>query len=233
MTIPTFAARSVRGTKTLILLTAVSTASFGAAITIAQPVSATAGPWNYTNGGLNTDFQYGAGNQAAPAIVNATSGLDFHAGDALTLSYVSGLVAAGPAFPAVDANGETSIPFNNSTGSTGKVAPSAYMNPSTYPINLMELVGTFVDGAGGIVGTPFAIGNSTLAVNIPAGAAVLQMGINDDNYGDNSGAFLVDITGPGSPMSATPEPSTAVSLLTGLVLIALAVRLRRRGASAV
>jgi hypothetical protein len=175
---------------------------------------------------LNSTFQYGVGDQTAPTTIS--SGFDFSAGNTFTVQYVSGTVSAGTLFPSVDANGDTSYIFNNSPGSSGKVAPSAYMNPATYPIYLVELVGTFADSTGAIVGTPFALGNGPTDIIAPAGATELLLGINDDIYSDNTGSFLVDVTGPGAAIPpSVPEPGSLVLLGTSLGLLA-AFGLQRR-----
>ena len=120
--------------------------------------------------------------------------------------------------------------MNNGTGSTGKRFPSFYMNPATYPINLGELVGTFADGSGVIVGTPFTIGNGPDPVTIPAGATRLQLGVNDDKFADNVGFWDIQVSGPGQ-VSGVPEPSTAA--LCGFALIGLGfVAYRRQAANA-
>ena len=48
-----------------------------AAETITVSVDARRGPWDYTNGGLNTLFQYGMGDQQSPLVVTAADGFDF------------------------------------------------------------------------------------------------------------------------------------------------------------
>ena len=65
-----------------------------------------------------------------------------------------------------------------------------------------------------IVGAPYAVNDGPLAVTIPVGATQLQLGINDDIYFDNSGALLVDVSGPG--VAAAPEPATLTLLGIGV-----------------
>jgi len=188
-------------------------------------VSGNSGPWLWVNGGLNTGFQYGVGDEIGPTSVSAADGFSFAQGGTLTVSYLSGLVSAGSSFPFVNAMGDTFIsPFDNNPGSSGKVAPSFYFNPSDYPAYLVELVGAFANSSGMIVGTPFNIGLGGSFV-IPAGASQLQLGVNDDIYGDNSGAFEVSVSGPASH-GAAPEPATLLLLCGGLA--GLGVRLKGR-----
>jgi hypothetical protein len=182
-------------------------------VTVTTTVNGTSGPWSQS---LNASYGYGVGDNSAPDVLSATNGFSFAAGGEFIVTYVSGCVSAGSGFPCDDANGDTSEPFNNLPGSSGKNAPSFYMNPSTYPINLTSLVGVFADN-GVIVGTPFALGDGPTTVTVPTGANELLLGINDDIYSDNTGSFTVDVTGPAASVSSTPEPSSLLLLSTGLL----------------
>jgi hypothetical protein len=185
-------------------------------------VTSTTEPWQWVNGGLNSNYQFGVGDGTAPDVIGASSGISFAAGNTISITYVSGLVNAG--FVATDANGDTGFVTNNYTdGRTGKPFPSFYFNPASYPAYLGELAATFTNNSGSIVGTPFAVGDS-LQVIVPTGATQLQLGINDDYYPDNSGSFLINISGP----SVVPEPSSMIMLATGLGGIATWLRRRAR-----
>ena len=181
-------------------------------------VNGTAMPWNWVNSGLNTSDQFGINNGTGPVVLSASNGFGFNPGDVLTLTYLTGMVSVGAGFPNTDAKGDTALPTNTGTGSTGKVFPSFYMNSATYPINLGELVGTFANSSGAIVGTPFAIADGPFSATILAGATQLQLGLNDDNFSDNTGSYSVQVSGPG-PASSVPEPSAAA--LGGLGLVCL------------
>jgi len=199
-------------------------------ITTAVTVNGTDMPWNWVNGGLNTSDQFGINDGAGPVVISAANGFAFNSGDMLTLLYLSGMVSVGSSFPLTDAKGNTADAVNNGNGSTGKRFPSFYMNPLTYPINLGELVGTFADSSGVIVGTPFAIGDGPDSVTIPAGATRLQLGVNDDKFADNVDSWDIQVSGPG-PVSGVPEPVTAA--LCGFALVCLRfVAYRRRAANA-
>jgi hypothetical protein len=193
----------------------------GGTITVDVTVAGTQGPWSWVNGGLNTNFQYGVNDQGGPTIVSAASGIDFAPGGVLTVNYVSGTVFSPDGtgqIHNVDANGDPYYVFNNNPGSTGKVAPSYYMNPATYPIYLVELVGTFANSSGAIVGTPFVVGDGPTMLTIPVGATQLQLGANDDLYSDNGGAWTISVTGPA--IASVPEPNGILLLLSaGMMLL--------------
>jgi hypothetical protein len=72
---------------------------------------------------------------------------------------------------------------------------------------LNQLVGTFADATGAIIGTPFAIGLGR-TVSIPVGATQLQLGINDDIFVDNTGELNLAV----SQSASVPEPSTIFGL---------------------
>jgi hypothetical protein len=182
-------------------------------------VNGTSGPWLWVNGGLNTAYPYSPvgpgdpGYPQAPTVISASSGFRFSIGDSLTISYLSGLVSyGGNGTPHVDANGDTNSPLNNTTFDGG--GPSFYMSP--YPIYTAELVGTFANSSGQIVGTPFAIGDLG-TFTVPTGATQLQLGVNDNWYGDNSGSWAIHVVGA----AIVPEPSTTLLVIIGFAGLGL------------
>lgn len=156
-------------------------------------VPSTAGPWDVA---LNPTFDYThAHDYTAPIVLNAGSGITFSPGGAITVAYVSGTVSAGSGYPYVDANGLAGNITNGCVmNSSNGCFPAYYMNPAVL-VYAVELVGTFANN-GVIVGQPFAIGNGPATLTIPAGANQLQLGINDNFYGDNAGALTVSVSQP-------------------------------------
>jgi hypothetical protein len=176
------------------------------------------GPWQYVNGGLNNAYQYGLDDQAAPVVISAANGLTFASGGEFTIQYVSGKTSAGEelGFPLVDGIGDTAFLVNNFNLPPAGFYPSRYFDPSDYPAYISALVGTFADSAGGIIGTPFLVGDLR-SVIVPVGATQLQLGINDNSFSDNSGSLIVNILGP----SSVPEPSSIVILGASIAVVAL------------
>ena len=209
---------------TIVCSAAIINPLVAATITATVTVNGTDMPWNWVNGGLNTNDQFGVNNGAGPVLISAANGFGFNANDILTVTYLSGLVSVGSSFPNTDAKGDTAFPVDNGTGSSGKVFPSFYMNHATYPINLGELVGTFADSAGDIVGTPFVLGDGPTTLTIPTGASRLQLGVNDDLFSDNTGSWSIQVSGTGP--AGVPEPDAAALCGSGLVALGLLVALR-------
>ena len=208
------------------LLAVAALPASGGIASVTKSVAGTQGPWLYTNGGLNTAFQYGVGDEIAPTIISVADGLVFTTGSMLSVQYLSGAVSGNPAVaPFADANGNTSTVVNNTLEPTGGKFPSFYFNSSDYPANADELVGTFADSTGQIVGTPFKIGDSRTLV-VPAGATRLQLGINDVVFADNAGSFNLRVSGAG-PSSAVPLPTAAWPAIAVMCGIGLACALRR------
>ena len=193
------------------------------AATLSFSVDGQAQPWSYSTspGGLNSSYQFGTNDGVAPTAVS--SGFDFSTGGTFTITYKSGQTSAyaGRA-PYADAGGDTSYVANDAGGSSGNNFPSYYVDSSTYPVYLAELIGTFADATGQIVGTPFAIGNGPLSVAAPSGASELLLGINDDIFSDNTGSLLVSVTGPSASLSAVPLPA-ALPMFGAAVLVLGAV----------
>jgi hypothetical protein len=156
---------------------AAATACLGA---VDATVNGTSGPWAWQNGGLNSGFIYNSGfnDQGAPTTVTSSSSVPISPGVVVTISYVSGSVSIGSGYSFTDAGGNTAIPENNKNlGGTGglTVWPSYYIPSSSYPVYSSELVGTFANSSGAIVGTPFAVGDLA-SETVPAGASQLQLG---------------------------------------------------------
>jgi len=191
-------------------------------------VDANTTPWDIP---INLFFAFGIGQAVSPAVVTNTD-VPFVAGDHLLIKGSGGATARTLDFPLVDANGTFVMPGNDPNsfagpvnadlGASGNGFPSQYMGPYPPDINLMELVGTFADSVGVIVGKPFFVGLSRI-VTVPAGATRLQLGVNDDVWGDNGGSFFADVT-----ITDVPEPSVVLLVLAGWGLLALRAIRRTR-----
>lgn len=183
-------------------------------ITVNVNVDGKAMPW-YANASLNNTYMYGIQDGSGPTIVDSGSGLSFAAGGMFTLTYVGGLTSPYGGAPYADANGDPGFatkfydPYPtvfDAPGSTGNYFPTLYISLPDDPaaaFYLNALVGTFADGSGAIVGSPFHIGNGPLSVAVPVGATRLQLGLNDDLFADNTGALLISVSGPVVPIPTT------------------------------
>ncbi len=155
-------------------------------------VNGNQGPWEQS---LNPSFNYGNGSNTEPTVISASSGIPFTIGGTLTVTYVSGLVNVFPegGYPATDANGYSGNATNKQVIATYGNYPSYFMNADSYPVYASELVGTFANN-GVVVGTPFPIGDGPASFIIPAGANQLLLGVDDNDYSDNTGSWTLSIS---------------------------------------
>jgi hypothetical protein len=203
-------------------------------------------PWVFnTDGGVNSSFQFGDQDGLPPVSVSfAAAGIT----DTWAVVYKGGLTSAfGPPADA-DQNGHVGSVFkDNDPGSSNNFFPSHYM-PGLWSddpgagVFLNALVFVFTDDAGQIVGTPDAMnvtGNADSGYTFifeksgdtPDGATHIQLGLNDDIFGDNAGALSVCVgasvdacaTAPG-----VPEPASWALMLGGFGLAGAALRRRRQ-----
>ena len=140
------------------------------------------------------------------------------AGDHETMTYLSGgTTTDGNLASMADANGYCC------TLGKGFNGPGQYTN--TAPL-LMELVGVFTDSSGVIVGNPFVVGDGPTTKLAPAGASFLDLGVNDNEYHDNTGSLSVSVT---AASGAVPEPGTWAITLIGLMGLGAVLRRTRDG----
>lgn len=184
------------------------------AATLDVSVSARSMPWIWTAGGQNSAFSFGLQDGSNPEVVSVATGLAIQPGNAVTVTYQSGVVATCDVCDFVDAGGWTTSLANHLKGSSGTLYPSAYMSP--YPIYLMALVGAFTDNSGTLVGQPFFLGDGPKTFSIPSGASQLQLGFNDDTFADDFGALNLELST--TPLASAPEPASFFYLLPLLAL---------------
>ena len=165
-------------------------------------VNATSGPWLQS---ANPNFNYGntAGiDNGPPTTVSVTSGELATIQSSGTTSPVAGVV--------VDANGTVGLDPSNTVENEPGIFPGSFTaDPGN--VFLGELMGTFANSNGVIVGTPFAIGDGPVSFVAPTEATELLLGINDNVFGDNTGQLEVAVT----LASAVPEPSTWAMMILG------------------
>ena len=204
-------------TKKLFVTAVLSLANEAYADGITVVVDGRSGPWSIV---ANPTFSYGGffnGSQdqhLAPTLVDATSGVPFTVGDFLRIAYVNGIANGG--------SGNTSTADGSRTWNgngildeyLGVPAPGHYIAGINY---LEQVVGTFANSNGIIVGSPFTIGNGPVYETIPFGATQLLIGVNDAWYNDNGGSLHMNVT----EVATIPEPQTYAMMLAGLGLLSL------------
>jgi len=185
------------------------------AATITVPVFGRTAPWLATSSNIALGYNYGYSAYGmdnfnlAPTSVSQSSGLNFVAGNTLSINYLNGLICTDMLSVDrnfFDANGNTGIDISIYPNNT-----SSNISGSPIPAYLGALMGTFADAQGTIVGNPFIIGNGPFNAIIPTGSTQLLLGINDGFYNDNFGKFDIQIAD-----APVPEPSSMVLGLMGL-----------------
>lgn len=155
---------------------------------VAVSVDARSGPWLNK---ANRKMRYGQGDEAPPASVTGFMndvGAKLEIVVAADATTRAGTGETGP-------QGFADEPVDDTKGPGGKYYPSLYTPKILYPANRHALIGAFVDGKGGLMGRPFAIGEG-VRVTVPDGAAALNLGFNDISFAQNSGALPVTVVIP-------------------------------------
>jgi uncharacterized protein (TIGR03437 family) len=180
-------------------------APFAAAQSTTVTVNGTQGPWLQS---LNPSLNYGDNTNGAPTAVGASSGIPFTPGGTVTVTYVSGQVNVFPegGFTATDANGYSGDATNNTVVPTYGSYPSYFISASSYPVYASELIGTFANN-GVIVGNPFPVGDGPKTFTIPSGANQLLLGVDDNDYVDNTGSWQIKVTYAPATGSTSGNPS--------------------------
>ena len=206
-------------------------------------------PWNWDAGSLNDAYQFGVQDGSGPTVVGfAAAGIT--AGGSWAVVFKGGLTSAFGPPATVDQNGYVGSVFkDNDGGSSGNFFPSHYMSDlwSSDPgagVFLNALVFVFTDDNGQIVSTPDAMQVTTDGMGgfgfvfgkggsaTPFGATRIQLGLNDDIFGDNAGALDVcvgvNFDACTTNTAGVPEPASWALMLGGFGLAGAALRSRRR-----
>lgn len=156
-------------------------------IATAAAVPGTAAPWA-TTGGQNAAYAFGQNDGTAPVVARAVS-----PGQVLMITatgavrYDPGPLGLGPSF---SPDGDPGF-ISGSGTFDGFLFPTCYMAPGR-SLGVGALCGAFTDLFGNVV-QAVSIGSGAVA-RVPAGAAQLQLGINDMHFVDNDGSFSARIT---------------------------------------
>lgn len=158
-------------------------------------VPAGTAPWDQSINYSMTFDGYPSDYAAAlPAVSHLLATLGVTAGKYIGLACVAGTVNAG-GLPDTGCDGLTSFPPNNDIYQPACSAyyPSAYVDPSNFPVYTFQLIGSFTDDSGMVVGKPFAITSGTQNVQVPTGATKVQVGYNECRYADDDSSRALTV----------------------------------------
>ena len=158
---------------------------------VTKTVSALDGPWDQT---INTSMVYATAGEDPLPLKITLSTYGIVPGSFIALECISGTSNGGglPNSGCAGLNDDGYGPTNNVfQPACGTYYPSAYVDPTNYPIYLMQVIGAFATSAGVVVGLPFPLSPQVEFVSVPAGAEVLQLGFDDCLFSDNSGSLRV------------------------------------------
>ena len=127
------------------------------------------------------------------------SGLTVRQGDVVTFR-ASGQIQTAPGQTVTpDGDGRGPSETNRRSSPRGRSTQRGYPAPDVAVGALLGKVGD---------GTPFGIGTQTQPMTMTASGR-LMLGVNDTNFGDNSGAFTVVVTTPNDTGSNGPQSSNS------------------------
>lgn len=116
-------------------------------------------------------------------------------------------------------------PRNISSGNVLLGAAGSLMNPNCF-VGIGGLIGAFTDSSGNVV-QPICIGNGPIGLLVPTGATQLQFGVNDDQYFNNLGSFVIStavnagsssnstVLGTAMPWNPSTNPSYSFGINDG------------------
>jgi hypothetical protein len=144
-------------------------------------VPAAAGPWDID---ANPAMPYGivhdgiADRHKAPVVVPV------QANDRVTIKWVKGNPDSGAGI------GKGARGVRVYTEGCVDQAPGCFVPRVSY---LVQLIGSFADDSGAVIGSPFALNNGPVHKRAPAGATQLLLGFNDNWYNDNSQRVVISV----------------------------------------
>lgn len=152
-------------------------------------VPSTTMPWDTR---INSRFDFGMHNGRPPVTV-----FDRNLRPAIKVRFsVTGTTATvGGGGGTIPAEGQKDFPTASQPEFGWPRFPSRYFAKGEKTSYLNGIVAAFVDADGRIVGKPFPVGKEAERL-VPDGAIALVMGLDDDNFSDNSGTLTVTLRMP-------------------------------------
>jgi hypothetical protein len=165
--------------------------------TASVTVDGKSSPWSPT---INPTLDFGVHDGTGPCVVPVA----IAAGDIITFE-ATGAVDVSDGRPPYGPDGGGFVTAALK-GPNGTYFPTKHIPNAS--LQLAGLCGSFTDDAGVVIET-FAVGKRT-TLTVPVGATKPVLGVNDDQYSDNSGSYLVNVTVADAPQ---PEVDGIVQAL--------------------
>jgi len=152
-------------------------------------VSALTGPWLESK---NPNYIYAANQNFAP---NPPVEIDLASrsiaeGDLVEVVCLGGSVDLGSGIYIGDCNGIVSLGLNYNDVWQGNYWPALYF-PEIVDSYCGQMLATFVDENGAIIGHPYLVGPVAVQIAVPAGAKKLLFGLNETSYGNDDGSTFL------------------------------------------
>ncbi len=158
--------------------------------------------------GATVTFNVAGANSSTGSIITDSNGV-------ASFAYIGSNSGSDTVQATAAINGQQLM--SNSVSATWTSLPSANAEGSVtlqtgVNLGLTGLCGAFTD-SNGVVIEPIAIGAAPRVFAVPAGATQLQLGVDDDRYGDNTGSgFLVEVNGV---LTTVPPPTMPWNWVAG------------------
>jgi len=144
-------------------------------------VPAAAGPWDID---ANPNMPYGIVHNGIRDRHKAPVVVPVQAGDRVTIKWVKGDPNSGAGI------GKGAKGVRIYTEGCAAQAPGCFVPRVSY---LVQLIGSFADDNGVVIGSPFALNNGPVHKQAPDGATQLLLGFNDNWYNDNSQRVVMSV----------------------------------------
>ena len=163
------------------------TITAAAPIPVTVTIPATDGPWSLA-ANPTLVYEYASETPAEPYVVQLQT-LLLSAGATMTIQCTGGTANAGGLPDTGCAGLDSGYSPSNGTfqPACGTYPPSYYVPSTEWPIYGAQMIGSFANASGTVIGQPFLVPPTRISLVVPVGATELLLGINDCLFGPGNG----------------------------------------------